>query len=291
MKLATLSHQNKTFVAIVDDDAAVCRPLSIDGKPVTDMLDFIDHTSASAPSWTEGAAIPLSEVVVQAPIPKPRRNIMCVGKNYYEHAQEFAKSGYDSSATSAKDAVPSAPIIFTKMPETVVGPGSTVGYPDEQCEQLDYEAELGVVIGKAGLGIKKTNAMDHVFGYVIINDLTARDLQAAHKQWFLGKSFESSCPMGPWIATADEVDGADLRVQCWVNGDLRQDANTRDLIFDIPTLIETLSKGTRLLPGDIIATGTPVGVGIGFTPPRFLQSGDNVEIQITGLGRISNTVR
>lgn len=289
MKLATLRHRDEVFVASIDNDTA--RPLSIDGKVVTSMLELIDDASASRKQWSEGTPIPLGEATILAPIPKPRRNVMCVGKNYYEHAHEFTKSGFDSSASNANDAVPKAPIIFTKVPESVTGTGTAIGYPDGQCEQLDYEAELGVVIGKAGQGIQPANAMEHVFGYVIINDLTARDLQAVHKQWFLGKSFETSCPMGPWIATADEVDGAALQVQCWVNGELRQDANTQDLIFDIPTLVATLSKGMTLLPGDVIATGTPVGVGIGFTPPKFLQAGDKVDIAITGLGRLSNTIR
>jgi len=290
MKLATLSHRDETFVAAIDSDAATARPISIEGQPVSDMLELIGH-AASGGSCSQGDPIPLGEATVLAPIPRPRRNVMCVGKNYYEHAHEFTKSGFDSSASSASDAVPKAPIIFTKMPESVVGPDTAIGYPGNQCEQLDYEAELGVVIGKAGQGIKPENAMDHVFGFVVINDLTARDLQAVHKQWFLGKSFETSCPMGPWLVTADEVDSGDLQVQCWVNGELRQNSNTRDLIFDIPTLIATLSRGMTLLPGDVIATGTPVGVGIGFTPPKFLQSGDKVEVEITGLGRLSNTIR
>src|SRR5690606_27530675 len=258
---------------------------------VADMLAFIDHASTGAKGWTEGEAFPLSEASFVAPIPRPRRNVMCVGKNYFEHAHEFTKSGFDSSASNAADAVPKAPIIFTKMPETVVATGTAIGYPGNQCEQLDYEAELGVIIGKGGKNIDAANAMDHVFGYVVINDLTARDLQAKHKQWFLGKSFETACPMGPWLVTADEVDGSNLQVQCWVNGELRQNASTRDLIFDIPTLIATLSKGIELRPGDVIATGTTVGVGIGFTPPKFLKSGDKVEIEITGLGRLTNTIR
>ncbi|NGM86112.1 fumarylacetoacetate hydrolase family protein [Parapusillimonas sp. SGNA-6] len=291
MKLATLCYRDETFVAVIDGNNATARPLCIEGRRVSDMLAFIEHASTSCNEWSEGDAIALADATILAPIPRPRRNVICVGKNYYEHAHEFAKSGYDSSASSATDAVPKAPIIFTKMPESVVGPDMQIGYPGGQCEQLDYEAELGVIIGKAGQGIAPDNAMEHVFGYVIINDLTARDLQATHKQWFLGKSFETSCPMGPWIATADDINGSALQVQCWVNGELRQDANTRDLIFDIPNLIATLSKGMTLLPGDIIATGTPVGVGIGFSPPRFLLSGDEVEIAITGLGRLRNTIR
>ncbi len=290
MKLATLRHRDETFVASVDTNAGTAQPININGNRVSDMLELIDHMVAGHDVAHE-QAIALSDATVIAPIPRPRRNVMCVGKNYYEHAHEFTKSGFDSSASSASDAVPKAPIIFTKMPESVVGPDTLIGFPDNQCEQLDYEAELGVIIGKPGQGISTENAMDHVFGYVVINDLTARDLQAKHKQWFLGKSFETSCPMGPWLVTADEVDGSDLQVQCWVNGELRQNASTRDLIFDIPTLINTLSKGIELRPGDVIATGTPVGVGIGFTPPKFLKSGDKVEIEITGLGRLTNTIR
>lgn len=290
MKLATLQHRNETFVASVDTDAGTAQPISINGNRVANMLELIDHMVAGQ-SVTHEQAITLADATVLAPIPRPRRNVMCVGKNYFEHAHEFTKSGFDSSASSASDAVPKAPIIFTKMPESVVGPDTVIGFPGNQSEQLDYEAELGVIIGKAGQGISTENAMDHVFGYVVINDLTARDLQAKHKQWFLGKSFETACPMGPWLVTADEVDGSNLQVQCWVNGELRQNASTRDLIFDIPTLIATLSKGIELRPGDVIATGTPVGVGIGFTPPKFLQSGDKVEIEITGLGRLTNTIR
>jgi 2-keto-4-pentenoate hydratase/2-oxohepta-3-ene-1,7-dioic acid hydratase in catechol pathway len=155
---------------------------------------------------------------------------------------------------------------------------------------VDYEAELAVVIGRGGRGITKAEARDHIFGYTILNDVTARDLQSRHKQWFIGKSIDTFCPMGPWLVTADEVDVANLEVKCWVNGELRQDANTRDLIFDVPTLIETISAGLTLMPGDVIATGTPAGVGIGFDPPRYLAVGDEVSIEISGLGRLSNRV-
>jgi 2-keto-4-pentenoate hydratase/2-oxohepta-3-ene-1,7-dioic acid hydratase in catechol pathway len=239
----------------------------------------------------DSQALPFAQVRFAAPIPRPRRNVMCVGKNYFDHAHEFTRSGYDSSASKPADAIPTAPIIFTKMPETVIASGEPVRYPVGASEQLDYEAELGVIIGKGGRGIAKADAFDHVFGYVIINDMTARDVQAKHKQWFLGKSFDTFCPMGPWIATADELDGSNLDIKCWVNGELRQNANTRDLIFDIPTLLETLSAGLTLRAGDVIATGTPAGVGIGFTPPRFLQRGDVVDIEIDGLGRLSNPIQ
>jgi 2-keto-4-pentenoate hydratase/2-oxohepta-3-ene-1,7-dioic acid hydratase in catechol pathway len=290
VKLATLSVEDKTVLASVDEGSGEYRPLLLDGAPLADMNWLIEHYEAARHSLQPGQPRPLSGARVLAPIPRPRRNIICVGKNYFDHAHEFARSGFDSSASSAADAIPKAPIIFTKMPESVVASQTRIGYPDKACGQLDYEAELGVIIGKPGLGISRADALGHVFGYVIINDLTERGLQASHKQWFLGKSFETSCPMGPWIGTADEVDVTDLDVQCWVNGELRQNSNTRDLIFDVPTLIETISRGTKLLPGDIIATGTPVGVGIGFNPPRFLKTDDRVDIAITGLGKLSNLI-
>ena len=236
------------------------------------------------------AATPLSGARLLAPIPRPPRNVLCVGKNYHEHAHEFTRSGYDSSASGAADAIPTAPIVFTKAPECVIADGADIRYPTGVSDSLDYEAELAVVIGRPGRGIAKAAAYSHVFGYTIVNDVTARDLQGRHKQWFLGKSLDTFCPMGPWVVTADEVEPENLTVKCWVNDELRQNANTRDLIFDIPTLIETISAGMTLLPGDVIATGTPAGVGIGFKPPRFLKVGDRVTVEIEGLGRLSNKV-
>jgi 2-keto-4-pentenoate hydratase/2-oxohepta-3-ene-1,7-dioic acid hydratase in catechol pathway len=172
----------------------------------------------------------------------------------------------------------------------VIGPDEPIRYPTGVSEQLDYEAELAVIVGKGGRGISKANALSHVWGYTIINDVTARDIQGRHKQWFLGKSMDTFAPMGPWAVTADEVDLATAGIRCWVNGELRQDAKIADLIFDIPTLIETLSAGITLLPGDIIATGTPAGVGIGFKPPKFLKKGDVVAMEVDGIGRLSNQV-
>lgn len=238
----------------------------------------------------DGDGIPLSQVELLAPIPHPRRNLMCVGKNYFDHAHEFTRSGFDSSASSAKDAIPEHPIIFTKVPETVIGPGAAIRYPHGVSDQIDYEVELVVVIGRAGRDIPKAQAMDHVFGYTIANDVTARDIQARHKQWFLGKSLDTFCPLGPWIVTADEVDLSDTSVRTWVNGELRQNSNTRELIFDVPTLIETMSRGITLQPGDLILTGTPAGVGLGFTPPKFLKPGDRVKLEIGGIGVLENTL-
>ena len=231
-----------------------------------------------------GAPLPLDAVRLEAPLPQPRRNLWCVGRNYHAHAKELSASVFRNNAPDPN----TWPIVFTKVPETVVGPHADVVLPREVSTQIDYEAELTIVIGRGGRNIPREKALEHVFGYTIIDDVTARDVQMRHQQWDLGKSFDGFCPMGPWIATPDELDAGATRVRCWVNGELRQDANTRDLIFDIPALIETCSRGITLLPGDVIATGTAAGVGMGMNPPRWLQPGDVVAIEIDGLGRIEN---
>jgi 2-keto-4-pentenoate hydratase/2-oxohepta-3-ene-1,7-dioic acid hydratase in catechol pathway len=292
MKLATITHDGSTKAALVAPDGKSVWPLeTMLGRPVPDLTAIIAELDAIRPRLTPtGAGLPLSAVKIEAPIPRPARNVMCVGKNYHEHAKEFTRSGFDSSASSAADAIPTAPIIFTKVPECVIASGVDIRYPEGLSDSLDYEAELGLVIGRGGRAISKAQAYSHICGYTIINDVTARDLQGRHKQWFLGKSLDTFCPMGPWLVTPDELDPANLAVKCWVNDELRQNANTRDLIFDIPTLIETISAGITLQPGDVIATGTPAGVGIGFAPPKFLKRGDRVTIEIEGLGRLSNRV-
>lgn len=289
MKFATLRTDDAIIVAAISPETNRYWPLSqLLGRPVNTMVDIITtHKEIKEKLVLEGAAHSLTGVTFLPPL-TPTRNIMCVGKNYHAHAREFTKSGFDSSARNTDEAIPTAPIIFTKPPETIIANNADIWYPEGVSDSVDYEAELGVIIGKCGRGISKKNALDHVFGYTIINDMTARDLQAKHKQWFIGKSLDTFCPMGPYIATADEVDITNLSVQCWVNGELRQNANTSDMIFDVPTLIETLSQGMTLQPGDVIATGTPAGVGIGFNPPRYLARGDEVAIEITGLGRLSN---
>ena len=240
---------------------------------------------------TTGASLPLSAITLDAPIPRPRRNIFCSGVNYRAHAVEWATGMENRSraaATSAED--PAYPVIFSKVADCVVGPGATIRMPEGVSESIDYEAELAVLIGRPGRNISASRAMEHVFGYTIFNDVTARDVQTRHRQWFLGKSFDTFGPMGPCIAGVDEVDGSNTRVRCWVNGELRQDGHTRDLIFGIPELIATISRGITLQPGDVIATGTPSGVGIGFSPPRFLKRGDRVRIEIDGIGVLENPV-
>lgn len=290
MKIAAYLHQGRPGVGRVSADGLQVEPFALDAtQAALGAQPLVEAQAAGQALPATGAAIPLQHVQLVAPIPRPRRNVFCVGKNYHAHAKEFAGSGFDSSAKSGGD-IPSAPIIFSKVPESVIGPGDAIRKP-EVSDAVDYEAELAVVIGKGGKGIAKADAMQHVWGYTIINDMTARDWQGRHSQWLLGKSFDTFCPMGPWLVTADEMDGQNTDVKCWVNGELRQDANTRDFIFDIPTLIECISAGITLHPGDIIATGTPAGVGIGFKPPKYLKSGDVVRIEIGGIGVLENPLR
>jgi 2-keto-4-pentenoate hydratase/2-oxohepta-3-ene-1,7-dioic acid hydratase in catechol pathway len=287
MKLASLVIDGRAEAVAVDVAAGTWRRLA--GRP--EMLALIRRESPVTPGEIDPAPPrPLAGATLLAALPLPPRNILCVGKNYREHAREFTGSGYDSSARGAQDAIPEHPIVFTKMPQTVIASGAPIPYPHGLSDALDYEAELAVIIGRGGRGIRKADALAHVFGYTIVNDVTARDLQQRHRQWFIGKSLDGFCPMGPLIATADEIDPSALRIECRVNGELRQSASTRDLIFDVPTLIETLSAGITLMPGDVIATGTPAGVGIGFSPPRFLRPGDEVEITVPELGRLVNRV-
>lgn len=288
MQLVSYLHHGIIGVGLIDPATSRIKPLDLrDGRPITDMLALIrEGTDAVTPSVLR-TALPLIDVDLLAPIHRPARNIFCIGKNYRRHAEEFAGSGFDQARSSA---VPEHPVVFTKVPESVIGDQDTIQYPEGISAALDYEAELAVVIGKPGRRIARGDAMRHVFGYTIVNDVTARDWQQRHQQWFLGKSFDTFCPMGPILVTADELDASALSIRCWVNDELRQDANTRDLIFDIPTLIETLSAGITLQPGDVIATGTPEGVGAGFQPPRFLQRGDQVAIEIEGIGRLVNDV-
>jgi 2-keto-4-pentenoate hydratase/2-oxohepta-3-ene-1,7-dioic acid hydratase in catechol pathway len=274
-------HQGRPRVGQISDDAQSVQLFDIDGSQGALALIGL----AVLPGFSE--TVPLAGVQLLAPLPQPRRNIFCVGRNYHAHAKELRDSVFKDNA----QAVDAWPIVFTKVPQCVVGPHDEVRLPGRSVSaQIDYEAELAIVIGTGGKNISRADAMRHVWGYTIVNDVTARDVQMRHGQWDLGKSFDSFCPMGPWLVTADELDGTDTRVRCWVNGELRQDARTTDLIFDLPSLIETCSRGITLLPGDVIATGTPAGVGMGMSPPRWLQHGDVVRIEIDGIGVLENRV-
>tara|TARA_A100001011_G_C14034629_1_gene725159 strand:- start:73 stop:846 length:774 start_codon:yes stop_codon:yes gene_type:complete len=230
----------------------------------------------------------LGDVQILAPMPHLIRDMVCVGKNYYAHAKEFFDSGFDATQ---KETIPSEPIIFTKAMTSLVGPNDAIDASLDPTDSVDYEGELGVIISKTARRVTKADWQDYVFGYVIINDVTSRELQKKHNQWTIGKGLDTFGPMGPYIVTKDEIDDLpSMQIQTLVNNEVRQQAEVRDLIFDIPTLIETLTLTGTLLAGDVIATGTPVGVGIGFTPPKFLKSGDIVTINVTGLGSLTNPV-
>ena len=292
MRLASYRHQGQIRVGQVSPDGATVTAFALDAACAQHgALRLIEQVAAGLllPALT-GPAIALAAVQLVAPLPLPRRNLFCVGRNYHAHAQELQGSVFKNNNTNTE----AWPIVFTKVPECVVGPDAEVLLPGAAISsQIDYEAELAVVIGRGGRNIPRDQAMDHVFGYTIVNDVTARDVQMRHGQWDLGKSFDTFCPMGPWIVTADELDGCDTRVRCWVSTaggapELRQDGRTRDLIFDISALIETCSRGITLYPGDVIATGTPAGVGMAMTPPRWLQAGDAVRIEIDGIGTLQN---
>lgn len=228
------------------------------------------------------------EVKLLAPIPNPVRDIICVGKNYVEHAKEVQRSAYNT--LQGKQAVPSKPIIFTKATTSVVGPNDKIVLKNDETNTTDYEGELGVIIGKTSKDVSEANAFDIIFGYTIINDVTARELQNIHKQWFIGKGPDTYCPMGPAVVTKDEMKNIEeIKLQTFVNNEERQNGVVKDMIFKIPYLIETLTKSMTLVAGDIIATGTPAGVGIGFDPPKFLKSGDKVKIAIDPIGTLENT--
>jgi len=218
-----------------------------------------------------------------APVPRPPKNVMCLGWNYAEHVEETSGSKKLSSD------LPEHPIVFTKSASSVTGPYDDVPYFGDVTQEMDWEVELGVVIGRGGRGIPKEQALEHVFGYTVIDDLSARDLQSRHQQFFLGKSLDGACPMGPWIVTADEIpDPQNLNLSCRVNGITKQSSNTRHMIFGVATTIAVLSRGMTLEPGDVIATGTPSGVGFTREPPEFLKSGDVVECEVEGIGVIRN---
>ena len=271
---------------------------ALDGETVVDLSDsgLPNDTIDLIAQWDlaktehavgQGSRMPLAGVRLLAPI-LPRKNIVAVGRNYRDHAREFSDSGFDASE---KQMIPEHPVIFTKAPTAVIGPDESIVLANDPTGTTDYEGEMAVVIGRTARNVSPEEALDHVFGWTIVNDVTARELQKRHIQWFVGKSPDTFCPIGPVITTIDELPdiGASwLRTK--VNGELRQEAPISDLIFDVPTLIATLSSVMTLEPGDLIATGTGHGVGIGFDPPRYLTAGDVVEISIDGIGTLRNPV-
>lgn len=297
MKIATVALDDKVFIGLVEE-AGILPLNDVEEKRtgkrsyVEDLVTCIEQEGfldkvADLIHWVEeqndkaNFYIPMEKVTYLAPIPRPRKNIFCVGKNYVEHAIEMG----------SKEDIPEHVMVFTKAPTTVVGHMDGILEHREVTAQLDYEGELAVVIGKRGKGIAKDKAVDYIFGYTILNDITARDLQKKHKQFFIGKSLDTSAPMGPWIVTNDSIPNPnELNITTKINGEIRQQSNTKHFIFPVEEVISVLSKGMTLEPGDIIATGTPAGVGKGFNPPRFLKAGDSIEISVEGIGTLLNKV-
>ncbi len=249
-----------------------------------DMLALIDSGTEGLAQTAQFVAAarhwqPLDSVLLLPPIPRPRQNVVCVGLNYVAHAIESDR------ARGREPKLPSAPVIFTKAVTAVAGPEDDFVLDPAVTAELDYEVELAFIIGRSGKNIPRQEALSYVFGYTVANDISARDLQARHQQFFKGKSLDGSCPLGPWIVTADEIaDPAALTVRLRVNGEQRQLSSVSDLIFDVPALIEFLSLGMTLEAGTIVCTGTPSGVGLGFTPPKYLQADDVVEAEIDEIG-------
>lgn len=296
MRLLTYAADTGSRLGLLKDDgksvidlATAAAALNLPAFP-SDMLGFIEagdqslrNTDAVLKSDLPPTCLRLlSELKLKAPIERPRKNIYCVGLNYAAHNKEFQ---------GPQKPLPEHPILFTKPPMTVVGSGDTINAYPGLTSELDYEAELGVVIGKRGRDIKASDVPSHIFGYTCVNDITARDLQRRHAQWFIGKSMDGFCPIGPAILVRDECAWPPtLRIESRVNGETRQSSTTDQLIFDITHLIVTLSAGHTLEPGDILATGTPAGVGMSFDPPRFMRSGDVVEVEIEKIGILSNSI-
>ena len=290
MKLGSCRYQAQQYVFILQGKQAVIPALDAqyDQTIWRDMLTLIDSSpdlASVVAAATDAMRVPLAEIELLAPIPRPRRNIMCLGLNYLEHAEETASQ----VGRSAK--APDFPIVFTKSPTSVIGHEAAIPFDPETCSQLDWEAELGVVIGKAGKKIQSEHAQAHIFGYTVINDISARDIQLNHKQYFLGKSIDGGCPMGPFIVTADEIaDAQQLKIECRVNGVVKQASNTQQMIFTIANIIQWLSRAMSLEVGDIIATGTPSGVGFVRQPPEFLVPGDVVECEVEQVGVLRNRI-
>ncbi len=293
MKLVTLKHQGAEYLGVQSGDHVVLPALSTprEGIPRS-MLALInagDDGVAMLEEFTDpestGIRIPLADAELLAPIPNPPANVICLGWNYVEHIEESA------SAEVRDRELPEHPIVFTKAVGSVIGPFDPIPLDKKFSSQWDWEVELGVIIGKPGRGISEDDALKHVFGYTVVNDISIRDVQFRHQQFFLGKSADGACPMGPCVVTADDIpDPQALDLSCRVNGDTKQSSNTRFQIFDVRKTISILSRGMTLRAGDIIATGTPSGVGFARKPPEFLKPGDVVECEIQGIGQIRNPV-
>jgi 2-keto-4-pentenoate hydratase/2-oxohepta-3-ene-1,7-dioic acid hydratase in catechol pathway len=291
-RLATITDAQGPRVGAVLEEGRVLDLCAAGLAAAADMVGLIE---AGPEAWAQakrlaaqpppGAVLPLVAVRLLAPIPRPRRNVFCVGRNYMDHVAEG-----DRTRGITQSEVPKYPQFFTKAPDCVIGPEETIPPHAGVTRWLDYEVELALVIGREGRDIPRERALDHVFGWTIGNDVTGRDLQRRHGQWFKGKSLDRSCPLGPWIVPAEELDALATGIRLWVNGEKRQDSHTSKMIFDVREIIHQLSLGFTLKPGDVVLTGTPEGVGYAMQPPRTLQPGDVVECEIDGIGRLRNRV-
>ena len=287
MKLVTYQYDGIERVGALTPDGAAILPLPYpDMNTLIESASFADLLSAASAAESSGASVPAAEAVLCAPIPRPRQDIICLGMNYRDHLTEAAN--YDSAFAKERPVT----VYFSKRVSQAVAPEGFIERHAGLTERLDYENELAVILGKTARDVKAADAADYIFGYTILNDVSARLLQTSHKQFYFGKSLDGFTPMGPCIVTADEIAFPPaLTLTTQVNGELRQNSNTELLLNSIAEIIEELSSGMTLLPGTIIATGTPAGVGMGFDPPKFLKPGDVVECSIEGIGTLRNTVR
>ena len=294
MKLVTYLYEGREVAGVLSPDGTEIYPAKALGFACENMNGWIDILAVEGLSALRAAvekgcegAVPLEQATLLAPIPEPKQDMICLGINYMDHAEESARYAEETFGGERPYAV-----YFSKRVGEAVRPGGEIDGHFGLVERLDYEVELAVVIGKDAKGVPKEKAADYVLGYTIINDVSARVLQSRHNQWYFGKSLDGFTPMGPWIVTADEFSfPPKLAIQSKVNGELRQDSNTELLIFGVDHIIEELSKGMTLKAGTVIATGTPAGAGMGFEPPRFLKTGDTVECIIDGIGTLNNTVK
>ncbi|TCT06170.1 fumarylacetoacetate hydrolase family protein [Aquabacter spiritensis] len=296
MRLVTYSRSGTPALGVVVDDrvldvaAAAAQAGIVVPAAMQDLIEAgaeaLDRLAALVASAAAACWQPLAETALLAPIPRPKKNVFCVGRNYKAHIEEGAR------ARGVPLVFPTVPEFFSKPSTAVVGPDADIRLDTRLTDQLDYEVELALVIGKTCRDIPVAEAMSAVFGYTVLNDVTARDLQKRHHQWFKGKGLDTYCPVGPWIVTADAFgDPSGRRVTLRVNGETRQDSSTSDLLFDVATIVSVLSQGLTLEPGDIVATGTPAGVALGMTPQRWLVDGDIVEAEVGGVGILRNQVR
>jgi len=287
MKLATVQYNKKQYVARIEQDTAFIYRTSHDQLP--SMLDVIANKAQHLDqirTLSASDSVACKDLEFLAPIPRPTSNIMCLGLNYMKHVHESTKiMGRTVNA-------PEFPIVFTKAASTVNKPDGNILLDKSLTQKLDWEVELAIIIGKNGKNIKPKDAMQYVFGYTIINDITARDLQRQHKQFFIGKSLDGACPMGPVIVTSDEITNPhNLSISSKVNNEIQQSANTSQMMFKIPDIIAILSRSRTLEAGDVIATGTPSGVGVAQDPPRFLQVGDEIKCEIEHIGQLKNYIK